>query len=117
MQVIAKSLLSIWLIITVRKIGFSKSQFYPCFLHILNLACQAALAVYDPTRKDISRKAAKVVLLQDDRSDYSGSEDSDDPADPDFDDEDPDLDEDYLNEELINVPSTSSTVFKSIYYI
>ena len=74
-------------------IGFCKSQFYPCFLHVLNLACQAALKVYDDpfAATNTSRKAAKVVLLPDDRSDYSGSEDSDDPMDPDFNEEDPDF--------------------------
>jgi hypothetical protein len=35
--------------------GFHEDHFYSCFLHILNLACQASLAVYDPSRKEKSK--------------------------------------------------------------
>lgn len=30
--------------------SFDKGIFYRCFLHILNLACQAAIRVYDPEK-------------------------------------------------------------------
>ena len=33
--------------------GFDRGILYGCFLHILNLACQAAIKVYDPEKKSI----------------------------------------------------------------
>ena len=61
--------------------GFSKNQFLWCFLHILNLACQAAIAVYDAKLKKNTRKV-QFLPDDDDLSDFSGSEDSNDIEDP-----------------------------------
>ena len=49
------------------------------------MACQDAIEVYDPKKKN---KSKKIELVPDDYfSDYSGSEDSDDPEDPNYADE------------------------------
>jgi hypothetical protein len=105
--------------------GFSRKQFLWCFLHVLNLACQAAIEVYDPRLK---HKARKVKLLPDDDAfdDYSGSEDSNDIDDPDFfevspdnadTDEDGELeddryleDEDLLAEEIAGIDTKSNAI-------
>jgi hypothetical protein len=63
--------------------GYEQHIFYNCFLHVLNLACQAAIEVYDPFRK---KKASRIRLV--DFEDFSGSEDSNDEDDPNYDDED-----------------------------
>jgi hypothetical protein len=69
------------------KDGFDRSTFYGCFLHILNLACQAAIKVYDPAKK--SSPVRRTVLRNldgfSDFSDLSESEDSQDEEDPDYD--------------------------------
>jgi hypothetical protein len=39
--------------------GFDRAIFYGCFLHILNLACQAAIKVYDPDKKSIPVRRTK----------------------------------------------------------
>ena len=36
---------------TLVRDGFNREIFYRCFLHILNLAFQAAIRVYDPEKK------------------------------------------------------------------
>ena len=56
--------------------GFDRGIFYGCFLHILNLACQATLKVYDPDKK--STPARRTVRRNMD--DSSESEDSHDEA-------------------------------------
>ena len=91
----------------VINLRFDEDQFYPCFLHILNLACQAAIEVYDPTRK---KKAGKVVLVPEGLFDeFSGSEDSNDPDDSDFYPEDDDKDE---FDEVLDIETKSNTILK-----
>jgi hypothetical protein len=63
--------------------GYEGQIFYGCFLHVLNLACQAAIEVYDPARK---KKTSRIRLV--DIEDFSGSEDSHDEEDPDYADDD-----------------------------
>lgn len=82
------------------KDGFDRGIFYGCFLHILNLACQAAIRVYDPEIKPVKR--IKLALSDDE----SESEDSQDEEDPDFQDEE----EDQYSEELQDVRTTSNVV-------
>lgn len=72
--------------------GFDRNSLLPCFLHILNLACLSIIKVYDPKGSSVTEgqggKAAKAVLLsEEEESDYFGSEDSDSPDDPTYDDE------------------------------
>jgi hypothetical protein len=52
--------------------GYDRQISYHCFLHVLNLACQAAIQVYDPYRKT---KTSRIRLVED-IEDFSGSEDS-----------------------------------------
>jgi hypothetical protein len=68
--------------------GYDRQIFYGCFLHVLNLACQAAITVYDDSR---SKKELRIRLAED--SDFSGSEDSNDEEDPDYDEADEYVDE------------------------
>jgi hypothetical protein len=79
--------------------GYDRGIFYGCFLHVLNLACQAALEVFDPTRK---KKTARIRLAED-VEDFSGSEDS-------HDEEDPDYEEDDYEGELKDVKNYSNAV-------
>ena len=62
------------------KDGFDSGLFYGCFLHILNLACQAALKVYDPEKKSKPMKRTVLTIIDD----KSESEDSQDEEDLDF---------------------------------
>jgi hypothetical protein len=87
--------------------GYDRSIFYGCFLHVLNLACQAAIEVYDPTRKN---KTSRIRLLAD-IEDFSGSEDSHDEEDPDYNEED-----DYA-EELKDVKNLSNAVLNVIFLL
>lgn len=82
--------------------GFDRGTFYGCFLHILNLACQAAIKLYDP---DNTSRSARVTVLTiiDDKSE---SEDSQDEQDPDFDDDE----YDQYSEELQDVRTKSNVV-------
>jgi hypothetical protein len=63
-------------------VGFDRGIFYGCFLHILNLACQAAIKVYDPEKTSISVRRTVLTIMDDE----SESEDSVDEDDPNFDD-------------------------------
>jgi hypothetical protein len=58
------------------KAGFDRGTFYRCFLHILNLACQAAITVYDPKKK----------VKRTNDEELSESDESQDEEDNDFDD-------------------------------
>jgi len=79
-------------LVNVEELGFHEDQFLWCFLHILNLACQAAIEVYDPSRKN----KQKVQLVTDNGElSEDGSEDSDDPDDRDYKDK-----EEYDNDDL-----------------
>lgn len=80
--------------------GFDRQLFFGCFLHILNLACQAAIEVYDPFRKN---KTVRTRLVSD-LDDFSGSEDSQDEEDEDFEDE--------YAEELRDVNNLSNVIVK-----
>jgi hypothetical protein len=52
--------------------GFDRGIFYGCYLHILNLACQAAIKVYDPDKK--SKPVRRTVLTNlDDKSESEES--------------------------------------------
>jgi hypothetical protein len=84
------------------KDGFDRGVFYGCFLHILNLACQAAIQVYDPVKKSISVRRT-VLTTMDDKSE---SEDSQDEEDPDFDDNETD----QYAEELKDVLTESNAI-------
>lgn len=79
--------------------GYEGQIFYGCFLHVLNLACQAAIEVYDPARKN---KTSRIRLV--DIEDFSGSEDSHDEEDPDY------ADDDY-SQELKDVNTLCNAVF------
>ena len=79
--------------------GYDRDIFYGCFLHVLNLACQAAIEVYDPTRK----KKTSRIRLAEDVEDFSGSEDS-------HDEEDPDYEHDDYEEELKDVKNLSNAI-------
>ena len=82
--------------------GYDRQIFYGCFLHVLNLACQAAIAVYDDSRL---KKELRIRLAED--SDFSGSEDSHDEDDPDYDD----AEADEYDVELQEVQNHSNAVF------
>jgi hypothetical protein len=84
------------------KDGFDRGVFYGCFLHIMNLACQAAIQVYDPVKKSISVRRT-VLTTMDDKSE---SEDSQDEEDPDFDD----YEMDQYAEELKDVLTESNAI-------
>jgi hypothetical protein len=98
------------------KQGYDRSIFYGCFLHVLNLACQSAIEVYDPTRK---KKTSRIRLVED-IEDFSGSEDSHDEEDPDYadddyaqelsDEEDPDYEADDYAQELKDVKPLCNAV-------
>jgi hypothetical protein len=60
--------------------GYHWDIFYGYFLHVLNLSCQAAIQVYDPSRK---KKTSRIRLVED-IEDFSGSENSNDEEDPDY---------------------------------
>lgn len=78
------------------KAGFDRGTFYGCFLHILNLACQAAITVYDPKKKKVRGT---------NQEELSEPEDSQDEEDPDF--------NDYVQVqelELEDVPNQSSAI-------
>ena len=80
--------------------GFDRDIFYGCFLHVMNLGCQAAIEVYDPKRK---KKTNRTRLVTDsDFESFSGSEDSQDEEDSDYDDE--------YEDELKNIDSISSAI-------
>ena len=72
----------------MKEMEFHEDHFYSCFLHILNLACQAALAVYDPSRKENS----KATLIYE------------------IDCEEDDFDEEYLVDQMKDVPNMSKAV-------
>ncbi len=84
------------------KKGYDRGIFYGCFLHVLNLACQAAIEVYDPTR---TKKTSRTRLVAD-IEDFSGSEDS-------HDEEDPDYENDDYAEELGDVKNLSNAVLNA----
>jgi hypothetical protein len=80
--------------------GYSREIFYGCFLHVLNLACQAAIEVYDPKRK---KGTERIRLVKDsDLESFSGSEDSHDEDDSDYEDE--------YEEELKDVENRSNAI-------
>jgi hypothetical protein len=81
--------------------GYDREIFFGCFLHVLNLACQAAIEVYDPLRK---KKTIRTRLT--DIDDFSGSEDSRDEEDSDYEEED-----EYA-EELGDVTNRSNVILK-----
>jgi hypothetical protein len=81
--------------------GYGREIFYGCFLHVLNLACQAAIEVYDPARKQKTKRSR--LIEEFDFVTFSGSEDSHDEEDPDY------LDE--YEEELKNVDNRSNAIF------
>lgn len=85
-------------------------------MHILNLACQAAIAVYDPEKK--VKHSKKVRLVPDQEfDDFSGSEDSADPNDPDFNlDGESDVDFDLYEDELRDVP-TKTNVIQKVFFL
>lgn len=101
-------------------LGFQEHQFVWCFLHILNLACQAAISVYDPDKK--IKRSKKVRLVRDQEfDDFSGSDDSADPEDPDFNfdgysDDESDGDFEVYEEELRDVPTKSNVIQKVFYF-
>ena len=82
--------------------GFGREIFYGCFLHVLNLACQAAIEVYDPHRKTQVTRTRLVENFED----FSGSEDSQDEEDPDY------HDEDAYTAELRDVENKSDVISK-----
>lgn len=84
--------------------GFDRGLFYGCFLHVLNLACQAAIKVYDP---DKNHKPVKrtVLTIFDDKSE---SEDSQDEEDPDFTDDE----FNQYTEELEDVGNKSNAILR-----
>ena len=89
------------------KDGFDRAIFYNCYLHILNLACQAANRVYDPAKKSISVRRT-VLRNLDDLSDVSESEDSQEEEDPDFDEDETD----QYAEELEDVSNKSNAILR-----
>jgi hypothetical protein len=93
--------------------GYDRHIFYGCFLQVLNLACQAAIEVYDPSRK---KKTVRTKLVPVD--DFSGSEDSQDEEDEDYaedsqDEEDEDYEKDEYAEELQEVKNRSNVILKA----
>lgn len=92
-----------------------------CFLHILNLAAQAAIEVYDPSRRKLAQKI--VLVSEEDFSDFSGSENSEDPDDPSFEDDVLDAEEaeegdteDIYSEELKDIITESNAIDNVILY-
>ena len=86
--------------------GYDRQIFYGCFLHVLNLACQTAIEVYDPTRK---RKTSRIRLAAD-IEDFSGSEDSHDEEDADYEEELKDV-KNYSNA-VLNVSTSSLLIVR-----
>ena len=84
--------------------GFDRGTFYGCFLHILNLACQAAIKVYDPDKKPIPVRRTVLTNLDD----KSESEDSQDEEDPGYDDNEMDQ---YI-EEIKDVRNESNAILR-----
>jgi hypothetical protein len=84
------------------KDGFDRGIFYGCFLHILNLACQAAIKVYDPVKTSNTVRRTVLTTIED----KSESEDSQDEEDPDF--EDGEMDQ--YTEELKDVGTKSNSI-------
>ena len=94
---------------TLVRDGFNRGIFYRCFLHILNLACQAAIRVYDPEKKTKSVRRT-VVSITDDESE------SEDTQDDIQDEEDPDFDDDTMgqySEELQDVCNKSNAILRA----
>ena len=81
----------------VREDGFSPQIFYGCFLHVLNLASQAALKVYDSSKKKKNVKKRKIQMLGE-------NEDSTD------DEDDPESEFDQYEEELQDVHTDSFAI-------
>ena len=84
--------------------GYDRGIFYGCFLHILNLACQAAIKVYDPTHKKMTTRIRLTTDIED-----SGSEDSHDEEDPDFVDDQME----QHREELEDVSNKSNAILRA----
>ena len=82
--------------------GYDRHIFHGCFLHVLNLACQAAIEVYDPFRKTKTKR----IRLTSDLEDFSGSEDS-------HDEEDQNYEEDQYANELKEVDNRSNVITKA----
>lgn len=82
------------------EMGYDRHVFFGCLLHALNLACQAAIEVYDPFRKT---KTSRIGLISDIEN-FSGSEDSHDEEDLDYQEE-----EDY-SKELKGVQNQSNVI-------
>lgn len=81
--------------------GYDRGIFFGCFLHVLNLACQAAIEVYDPRRKS---KVTRIRLVNDDDfSNFSGSEDSHDEEDLDYLEDDGDMVEEEVVEDTCSL--------------
>jgi hypothetical protein len=81
--------------------GYDRHIFHGCFLNVLNLACQAAIKVYDPSRK---KKTVRTKLVRVD--DFSGSEDSQDEPDEDY-------ENDEYAKEIQEVENRSNVISKA----
>ena len=82
---------------------FDREIFYGCFLHILNLACQAAIKVYDP--KTITAPARRTVTpINNEESETEGDRESE------FDDID------LYTEEIKDIDSKSKAILNVIYF-